>query len=87
MIREPTSPPMVARLEPRVSFSLRGSKPATLSLFDVSGWQLESRRVEGMGAGWHSVTFGGRGHLSAGLYLIRLTQEGRSLTTRAAVVR
>ena len=79
--------PNPAHHELRVSFGLRDSKPATLALFDVSGRQLESRSVHEMGAGWHSVTFGGRGHLSAGLYLIRLTQEGRSLTTRAAVVR
>jgi hypothetical protein len=39
-----------------------------------------------MGAGWHTVTLDGR-NLPVGLYLIRLTQEGRSLTTRAAVIR
>jgi len=79
--------PNPAQHELRVSFSLRSARAATLTLFDVSGRQLESRRLEGMGPGWHTVTLGGRGHLSTGLYLIRLTQEGQSLTTRAAVVR
>jgi hypothetical protein len=79
--------PNPAQHELRVNFGLHNSQPATLALFDVGGRQLESRRVEGMGPGWHTVTLGERGHLSAGLYLIRLTQEGRSLTTRAAVVR
>jgi hypothetical protein len=79
--------PNPALHELRVSFSLRASNVATLALFDVSGRQLESHRVEGMGSGWHTVTLGARSNLSAGLYLIRLTQEGRSLTTRAAVVR
>ena len=79
--------PNPAQHELRVSFSLRDSKPATLALFDVSGRQLASRRVEGMGAGSHTVTLGGQSNLPAGLYVIRLTQDGRSLTTRAAVVR
>jgi len=73
--------------ELRVSFSLRNSQAASLALFDVSGRQLASRRVEGMGVGWHTVTLGGSRSLAAGLYIIRLTQGGRSLTTRAAVAR
>jgi len=79
--------PNPAQHELRVSFSLRDSKAANVTLFDVSGRVLESRRVEEMGPGWHTVTLGARSHLSAGLYIIRLTQEGQSLTTRAAVVR
>jgi hypothetical protein len=79
--------PNPAQHELRVSFSLRDSRPATLALFDVSGRQLESRHVEGMGPGWHTVTLGERSRLSAGLYIIRLTQEGQNLTARAAVVR
>jgi hypothetical protein len=58
-----------------------------LALFDVSGRQLAVRRVNGMGPGWHTVALGGRSNLPAGVYVIRLTQDGRSLTTRAAVVR
>ena len=58
-----------------------------MALFDVSGRQLAARRVDEMGPGWHTVTLGGRSNLPAGLYVIRLTQDGRSLTTRATVVR
>jgi hypothetical protein len=79
--------PNPAQHELRVSFSLRDSKPATLTLFDVSGRQLVTRRVDEMGPGWHTVALGGRSNFPAGLYVIRLTQDGRSLTTRAAVVR
>jgi NHL repeat-containing protein len=79
--------PNPARHELQVSFSLRDSKAASMALFDVSGRQLAARRVDGMGPGWHTVTLGGRSSLPAGLYIIRLTQDGRSLTTRAAVVR
>jgi hypothetical protein len=79
--------PNPSQHELRVSFSLRDAKPATLALFDISGRQLEAHRVGGMGPGWHTVALGGRGSLPAGLYIIRLTQEGQNLTTRAAVVR
>jgi len=79
--------PNPAQHELRVSFSLRNSSAATLALFDISGRQLEARRVEGMGPGWHTVALGARSNLSAGLYIIRLSQAGRSLATRAAVIR
>jgi hypothetical protein len=57
--------PNPAQHELRVSFSLRDSKAASLTLFDVSGRQLASRRVDGMGPGWHSVTLGERSSLPA----------------------
>ena len=79
--------PNPAQHELQVSFSLKDSKVATLTLFDVSGRQLAARRVDGMGPGWHTMTLGGGSDLPAGLYVIRLTQDGRSLATRAAVIR
>lgn len=69
-----------------VTFGLPDSRPATLALFDVSGRQRMSRQVGGMGPGWHTVTLSGRTGLPAGIYLVRLTQGGRSLTTRVAVI-
>lgn len=78
--------PNPAKGELRVSLSLGDLAPATLEVFDVSGRQLAARRVEGMGPGWHTVTIGDPSRLPAGLYLVRLTQDGRSLTTRAVVV-
>ena len=73
--------------ELRVRFSLADDSPATVALFDVSGRQLAARRADGMRPGWHTVALGGPSRLPAGLYVIRLTQEGRSLTARAIVVR
>jgi hypothetical protein len=58
-----------------------------LALFDVSGRQLVARRVDAMGPGWHTVKLGGKISLPAGVYVIRLTQDGRSLTARVALVR
>ncbi|HEY3215450.1 MAG TPA: hypothetical protein VGK93_03060 [Candidatus Eisenbacteria bacterium] len=70
-----------------VSFSLPDDRPATLGLYDVSGRQVAARRLEGVGPGWHTVDLGSRGHLPAGLYIIRLNQGGRSLIARAVVIR
>ena len=70
----------------RVSFSLKDTKPATLALYDIIGRQITSRRVDGLGAGWHSVDLA-QGGLRPGVYVIRLTQDGKSLSRRAAFVR
>ena len=78
--------PNPAHHQLRVSFSLCDSRAATMALFDVSGRLLSTRRVEEMGPGWHTVALAERNQVPAGLYIIRLTQGERSLTTRAAVI-
>jgi len=70
----------------RVSFSLKDTKPATLALYDIVGRKISSRRVDDLGAGWHTVDLA-QGGLHAGVYVIRLTQDGKSLSRRAAFVR
>jgi len=70
-----------------VRFSLPGKDPATLELFDLGGRLVASREVGSLGAGEHLVSLSERLHLSAGVYLIRLTQAGRALTAKACVVR
>ena len=79
--------PNPAKGEIRISLSLADLAPATLEVFDVSGRQLAAHRLEGMGPGWHTVTIGESSKLPAGFYLVRLTQNGRSIATRAIVVR
>ena len=71
----------------RVTFGLPSSRPASLALFDVSGRKLLAREVGGLGPGLHTVSLSERAILPAGVYVVRLTQGGRSLTTRVAVVR
>lgn len=68
-----------------VAFSLPDARKATLSLYDVSGRRVAFREVGGMGSGRHTVTLARQ--LPAGMYVVRLSQGGRSLSTRAAVVR
>jgi len=67
-----------------VSFSLASDAPATLAAFDISGRRVASREVGALGLGHHVVRLG---RVPAGVYVIRLTQAGRSLTARAVVTR
>lgn len=78
--------PNPARGPLNVSFSLPSRDAATLGVFDVSGRQVISREVGGLGAGRHTLTLGGRGTFRPGIYMIRLTQGGRSVSLRAAVI-
>jgi NHL repeat len=70
-----------------VSLSLRDGAPAKLEMFDVSGRHVLDRRVEGLGAGWHRLRIGDEARLPAGLYIIRVTQQGNSLVTRVVIAR
>jgi hypothetical protein len=69
-----------------VSFSLVSGAPATLGVFDVSGRRVASREVGGMGAGFHVVTFGDAAQLRPGLYVVRLSQQSKSLTTPVLIL-
>jgi hypothetical protein len=77
--------PAVDRLN--VSFSLASAEPASLELLDVSGRRLANRDVGGLGAGRHLLHLDEGQRISPGIYLLRLTQSGRSLMSRAVVVR
>jgi hypothetical protein len=69
-----------------VFFSLPGSKPATLAVYDVSGRQVAQRSVGALGGGLHTILLGERRNLPAGLYLVKLSQAGRVAMSRVAVV-
>ena len=68
----------------QVEFSLANAGKATLSLYDLSGRRVAFRDVSGMGVGRHTVTLAQR--LPAGMYMVQLSQGGRNLSTRAAVL-
>jgi len=67
-----------------IRFSLPSSAPATLAVHDVSGRCVVEREVGSDGPGWHTTRLG---DLSTGLYFVRLTQAGRSLSSRLAIIR
>ena len=77
----PRNPAMGAM---NVSFSLATTAPATLSVYDISGRQVTSREVGSLGRGSHTMNLG---DLPAGLYIVRLSQAGHSLSSRVAVIR
>ncbi len=70
-----------------VMFSLPDLAPARVEVLDVSGRRVASREVHAAQAGAQTVEFGEATTLRAGVYLVRLTQHGRSLTRRAVVIR
>jgi len=71
--------------EPVASFTLPNGSPARLELLDVAGRVWLAREVGDLGAGSHLAHMGGS--VPAGIYWLRLTQGGRSLLARAAVIR
>src|SRR5204862_8352092 len=69
-----------------VSFSLPVAAPASLELLDVAGRALERVEVGSLGAGSHLARVGQRTNVRQGLYFVRLTQAGRSVTSKASLV-
>jgi len=80
------SPNPTAR-EVRVTFTLPSAAPARLELVDVSGRQVRAEDVGTLGAGRHTVDLAGGAALPPGVYVVRLTQGERALTTRVSVIR
>ena len=68
-----------------LSFSLANSSPARLELVDLSGRRVFERSVGDLGPGYHVVRLDA--NLPAGIYVVRLTQGARTLTTKATIVR
>ena len=65
-----------------VSFSLPSGAPGTIELLDVAGRAIQTVKVDASGR----ARLGGPG-LAAGVYVVKLTQAGRSVTARTVVVR
>jgi len=70
-----------------VSLSLISSERATLELVDVGGRMIVHREIGSLGTGRHLVSLGSAVNLRAGIYLVRLTQAGRSIVSRVCVIR
>jgi len=70
-----------------VSFTLPNGAPARLELLDASGRRVIEREVGSLEAGRHLFRLGEGVGIAPGIYWLRLTQAGRSLLARGAVIR
>jgi hypothetical protein len=77
--------PHPARASFRIGGVLPAAEPATLELLDPAGRRRESRRLDAV-AGRFETRFA-TDRLAPGLYFLRVTQSGRSATTKLVVVR
>lgn len=77
--------PNPAPRSPVVSFSLSTSAPARLELFDVGGRQVRAQEVGGMGPGAHHLAVARDQPLAAGVYWLRLSQQGRTVTAKGLI--
>jgi hypothetical protein len=66
-----------------VSFALPSAAPASLELLDVMGRRCLQQDVS-LGPGIHQVDITA-GHVPAGLYFLRLSQDGLTTSSRVAV--
>jgi hypothetical protein len=71
---------------PSMVFSLPGTAPATLELFDVTGRGRWVREVGSYGPGTHVLPLSGL-DLPPGVYLARLKQSGETRSARLIVTR
>lgn len=69
-----------------VSFSLATNDPAVLTLHDIAGREVY-RQVVTLGMGPHTLTLPVGSGLRQGLYVLRLSQGGRRISTRVNLVR
>jgi hypothetical protein len=76
--------PTVGRMT--IAFSLKDNASATIELVDLGGRRVFSREVGSMGAGFHVVPLD-NANLPIGIYAVRLTQHGRTLSSKVTVIR
>jgi galactose oxidase-like protein len=74
-----------ARGELVATFSLPHSGAGRLDLFDLAGRRVRACALQALNAGRHSVRIGDAGEFAPGVYLLRLTQDGRSVAKRIVV--
>lgn len=70
-----------------VAFRLADATPARLEVFDLAGRRMWSRALGRLGAGLHEVTLLDAAQVHAGVYLLRIEQDGHAASARAVVLR
>ncbi len=72
---------------PGIVYSLDGWAPARIDLVDVAGRSILSRDLGSPGPGRHEVSLGSAAAPPPGIYWARLSQSGRSVTTKVTIMR
>ncbi len=70
-----------------VLLSLSGDETARIEMFDVRGQRVLTREVTARGGRDQRLEIGNARDYASGVYFLRLTQAGRSVTSRFVVVR
>ena len=70
-----------------ISFALEGREPARLEMLDIAGRRLVARDLADPAPGEHTLDLEAPARLSAGIYLVRITQGAQRVAGKAAVVR
>ena len=68
-----------------LSMTLPTAEPARVELFDMRGRRLDSMNV--LGQGRHLVTLGTSRSVASGIYVVRLSQGGRTTSSKVAFLR
>lgn len=66
-------------------FSLASDAPATLEVYDVRGRRVAAPSLAGFKAGDHAVRIDQHVALAPGVYVVRLTQDGRRIERKIAI--
>ncbi len=72
---------------PGIVYSLDGWTPARLELVDVAGRAILARDLGSPGPGRHELSLGSATPPPPGIYWARLSQSGRSVTTKVTIMR
>jgi hypothetical protein len=69
----------------QIAFTLSGTSPARLELYSASGKRVFTQEVSSLGAGSHVISLGRPG-FSAGVYWLRVSQAGQSITKQSVIL-
>src|SRR4029077_10973853 len=80
-----------ARLDPRgrhvvLAFSVATRDPVRIDLLDVAGRRVLAREIAPSGAGPQTLDLGSSAGFRSGIYLVRITQSGRKIKGKVAIV-
>lgn len=70
-----------------ISFALPSAQPALLEMVDVKGRRVFARDLGVLGAGPHRLDLGNTRDYASGVYFLRLSQLGRTATSRVVLLR